>query len=85
MQKVLEKIQQKLTTDSTDKIKNPRIRKVAHAELVNEYEENHKLLSAAFPYLFPWGLTKEVMGTATDSEKLCNTWMSFYDHRCAEE
>ena len=35
--------------------------------------------------MFPFGLSKDVMGTATVPKILRETWMLFYDQRCAEE
>lgn len=86
MQAILRQIKQTLSTDPmiTEK-DDAKICKTLHAELLNEYTQNHKLLSAAFPYIFPLGLDEHVFGTATVPDTLQETWMSCYDHRCAEE
>ena len=85
MHAILKQIQQKLTSTSSLPQKNSKIHKVLHADLLNEYTENHNLLSAAFPHIFPFGLTKDVMGISTVPKSLRETWMLFYDHRSAEE
>ena len=85
MQTILKKIKQKLSDGKEHQPQNAKIKKTIHAELINEYTQNHRLLSAGFPYLFPFGLSKDVMGTATIPKIMRETWMLFYDHRFAEE
>ena len=85
MKMVLEQIKQKLSKGEVDENKQLRLHKTIHAELINEYTKNYKLLSAASPYIFPLGLSEEVMGTATVPKVLRETWMCFYDNRLAEE
>ena len=58
---------------------------VVEDELVNEYEQNHVLLSGGFPHLFPRGLTEHIMGTATVKRRLQQSWFNFYDARCARD
>ena len=53
-------------------------------ELFDEYENNYKMLSCAYPYIFPFGLTKKLF-TGTVPSKLQRTWSLFYDHRVAQE
>ena len=53
-------------------------------KLYNEYLENHILLSRAFPYIFPFGLSKTI-GTATIAQRVRKTWCLFYDQRIAKE
>ena len=47
----------------------------------------HKImyLSTAFPHLFPFGLSKDSFGTATIPQVVRQTWLKFYDQRCAED
>ena len=73
MLQVLKKIQRTMGKESNSTDDKPTIQKIIHAELINEYLENDQLLSMAFPYLFPLGLSKDVMGRATVPKSLKNT------------
>ena len=87
MQAILRQIQQKIINDSTEKDDQtkPKYYKTLDPELINEYAENHVLLSSAFPHIFPFGLSEKIWGTASVPKDIKETWMLFYDHRCAEE
>ena len=88
MKAVLRQLQKKLPVADDadiDEITDPVFNKVLYAELVNDYSENHALLSLGFPYLFPFGITQGVMGTGAVSESLRETWLSFYDQRFAQD
>ncbi len=61
------------------------ITQTALNELINEYTMNHRILSAAFPWIFVLGLSEHAFGTATVPKSLIKSWMLFYDKRCAEE
>ena len=65
--------------------KSKKLKKTLHAELINEWPANHRLLSAAFPHVFPLVLSEEAMATASVPKLMLETWMLFHDHRCAEE
>ena len=65
MRVVLEQIKQKLSNVRKNENQQHKLQKTLHADLMNEYTENHRLLSAAFPHIFPLGLPAEAMGTAT--------------------
>ena len=84
MTSALHTILQQLNT-ATEEEDNSSLPIVIDESLVNEYEANHKLLSYAFPWIFPLGLPKEVMGTATVPTKLAKKWLLFYDRRCSRE
>ena len=85
MHSVLQQIKHKLSEWKHDDDQEQKIEKTLHAELINEYTANHRLLSAAFPHVFPLGLPERAMGTATVPKLMLETWMLFHDHRCAEE
>ena len=59
MQAVLRQIKETLSSSSSSSHEKEVPQKPANVlillepELINEYTENHKLLSAAFPYMFP--------------------------------
>ena len=52
--------------------------------LVNEYESNHRLLSGAFPHIFPFGLPAEKFSGPIPL-KVVRTWFLYYDRRCSRE
>ena len=41
--------------------------------------------SKLVPHIFPFGMTKDILGTATVMKQLRENWLLFYDQRCAEE
>ena len=84
---VMKQIQQKLLLNPVDDEPQEKIifNKNIDSDLVNEYQKNPYLFSMAFPHIFPHGLSEKVWGTASVPKDIKETWMLFYDHRCAEE
>ena len=67
------------TEHSPHKIKFP-------STLANEFQSNPDILSGAFPWLFPYGLTKtRLCGSGTVKPILVKTLMQFYDKRFSRE
>ncbi|MCP4053864.1 MAG: hypothetical protein GY739_12520, partial [Mesoflavibacter sp.] len=64
---------------------NPDLLKILEPELINEYTHNHKILSAGYPYLFPFGIKEAVWGTSSISKNIRKTWLLFHDHRFATD
>ena len=85
MLEVLKTLQGHLPSPAEDEKMDTDLPITVRNEMINEYEANNTILSGAFPHLFPFGLTEEVMGTATVHQKLRFTWMSFYDRRFSRE
>ena len=85
MHEILSHIKQKIQHITIDEKNKSEINKVIENELINEYTENYKLLSCAFPYIFPFGITHEIISTSNNIKQLRENWMLFYDQRCAEE
>ena len=78
MLEVLKTLQGHLPSPAEDEKMDTDLPITVRNEMINEYEANNTILSGAFPHLFPFGLTEEVMGTATVHQKLRFTWMSFW-------
>ena len=65
-------------TDNTIKIQ-------LHNQLLNEYQENHELLSKCFPTLFPLGVSENDLGGGAPMSSIQRkTLLLFYDRRFAK-
>ena len=59
MHDILKNIKQKLNQQTNNDTPDSEIKKLIEDDLLNEYMENHTILSCAFPYIFPFGLKKK--------------------------
>ena len=82
--KVVEKRKKELkkSLNSRDTLINAKL--IVDNQLYDEYNDNYKMLSCGFPYLFPFGLSREI-ASGTIIAKLRNTWCLFYDNRIATD
>ena len=85
MHDILQNIKNKLNQEAKNNTADSELKKVIENELLNEYTENHKIISCSFPYIFPLGIKDAITSTVTFTKQLRETWLLFYDQRCAEE
>ncbi len=82
MHNILNNIKQKMeTTKQPNEIsrESSKIKITIKDSLYNEYEDNHRLISAAFPYIFPFGLTENNC-FVTPVNSLLNFFYGMHSH-----
>ena len=62
-----------------------QVKRTVKGKAVNDYSANHELLSGAFPFLFPFGITAEDITKKTLPKQLTRCWLELYDARFAQD